>query len=171
MVKRIILSLAVWALAAPVFATEHEVATYGAILDACYASAADSEGHTACIGKMAETCMAREEGGYSTLGMTYCTAAETQVWDRFLNQEYASAMAGLKAMDTAEAQHYPEFAKRAESLRTAQRAWIAFRDAECGLAYAMWGSGSMRNIAGVNCQLEMTAKRTIELRNLGSEMR
>lgn len=120
---------------------------------------------------MAAVCMDSEDGGHSTLGMTNCALSEAQVWDKYLNLEYRAAMDALEAMDTDEAEFFPEFANRAESLRAAQRAWIAFRDAECGLAYAMWGSGSMRNIAGSNCSLEMTASRTIELRDLGSEMR
>ena len=153
-----------------VSATETEVAVYGPILETCYETAAEDT-RDACRGKMAEACMAAEEGGYSTLGMVQCTNAEATVWDRFLNEEYKATMAALKAMDAEEAVYFPEFANRAESLRDAQRAWIAFRDAECGLAYAMWGSGSMRNVAAVNCHLEMTATRTIELLSLGSEMR
>ena len=152
-------------------ATEHEVAAYGHILDSCYQAASADGTHAGCVGKMATACMETEEGGHSTLGMTFCTLGEAQVWDKYLNVEYQETMAGLTAMDTEEAVYFQEFAKRAESLREAQRAWIAFRDAECGLAYAMWGSGSMRNIASASCQLEMTAARTIELRNLGSEMR
>ena len=157
-------------LAAPATATEHEVATYGGVLETCFETS--QQGARAdCIGKMAEACMEAEDGGYSTLGMVMCTAAETQVWDRFLNAEYRSTMSALNAMDVDEGQYFPEFAKREDSLRDAQRAWITFRDAECGLAYAMWGSGSMRNIAAATCQLEMTAKRTLELQELGSEMR
>lgn len=152
-------------------ATEHEVATYGAVLDACYAAAEKDGTQADCIGKMAAACMDGEDGGHTTLGMTFCNSAEAQVWDKYLNLEYRSAMAALKAMDADEAEFFPGFANRAESLRAAQRAWIAFRDAECGLAYAMWGSGSMRNIAASGCQLDLTAARVIELRNLGSEMR
>ena len=170
MLVRVSLLLTGLALPVQAVATEHEVATYGAVLESCYAVAEDGA-HAACIGKMAESCMESEEGGYSTLGMVYCTNAETQVWDRYLNREYKVTLDALKDMDADEAEFFPDFAKRAETLRAAQRAWIAFRDAECGLAYAMWGSGSMRNIAAVNCQLEMTAKRTLELRDLGSEMR
>lgn len=151
-------------------ATETEMARYGTILDTCYASASD-EGLSDCIGEAAEACMTREDGGETTLGMTMCTMAEARAWDIHLNREYQDALSGLEAMDRDEAEYFPEFAKRVENLRAAQRAWITFRDAECGLAYAMWGSGSMRNIAASTCQLEMTAARTIELRNLGSEMR
>ncbi|MEM9427653.1 MAG: lysozyme inhibitor LprI family protein [Pseudomonadota bacterium] len=171
MLLRLSLIAAVFAVPLHASATEQEVAAYGATLDACYTAAADSAALTDCIGQMATVCMDSQDGGHSTLGMTMCAMAEARVWDKFLNLEYRATMDGLKAMDTDEAEYFPEFANRAESLRAAQRAWIAFRDAECGLAYAMWGSGSMRNIASSNCQLEMTAARTIELRDLGSEMR
>jgi uncharacterized protein YecT (DUF1311 family) len=150
-------------------AEEHEVATYGASLESCFAEATSTEERQACKGGMAQQCMEAEKGGYSTYGMVRCTGAETRVWDRFLNEVYQDQMAGLKALDTEEARFFPEFANRAEALRAAQRAWIAFRDAECGLAYAMWGSGSMRQIAGAGCHLEMTADRVITLESLGEE--
>lgn len=167
------LSLLATSLALPVqaYATEHEVAIYGAVLDSCYAAAGDDAALSDCVGQMATTCMDSQDGGHSTLGMTMCAMAEAQIWDKYLNIECRATMAGLTEMDTDEAEYFPEFAKRAESLRAAQRAWISFRDAECGLDYAMWGSGSMRHIAASNCQLEMTAARTIKLRSLGSEMR
>ena len=152
------------ALATPAVATEHEVTTYGAILDACYAGAATEDARGACLGAMSQTCRDDQEGGHSTLGMTLCLNAEADVWDRFLNDEYKATSASFKAADTDEAVYFPEFAKRVESLRDAQRAWIAFRDAECGLSYAQWGSGSMRNIAYADCRLQMTADRTLELR-------
>ena len=115
--------------------------------------------------------MEAEEGGHTTLGMVSCTVAEARAWDAILNVEYQQTLDDLEAMDTREAVQFPDYAARADSLRDAQRAWIAFRDAECGLVYAMWGAGSMRNIASANCKLEMTAERALELRNLGSEMR
>ncbi|MEO0918680.1 MAG: lysozyme inhibitor LprI family protein, partial [Pseudomonadota bacterium] len=160
------------ALVVPGFAqsTEAEIKRYGDVLESCYSSAAE-DALPDCIGRMAEACMIQEDGGQTTLGMTMCTMAEAQKWDNFLNSEYKATLSGLAAMDRDEAEYFPEFAKRVEALRTVQRAWIAFRDAECGLSYAMWGSGSMRNIAASKCRLEMTATRTIELRNLGSEMR
>ena len=158
-------------LAFPATATEHEVAQYGPLLDKCYAAADTEDARRACMGQMAQTCMDSQEGGHSTLGMTSCLNAEADVWDKFLNVEYKATMAAFRAMDEDEAEYFPEFANRAEKLRDAQRAWIAFRDGECALAYAMWGSGSMRNIAYTDCRMQMTAKRAMELRDLGSEMR
>ena len=150
-------------LGAPAVAQDHEVETYGAILTACYAAGEGLDAKAACEGRMAEACMTREEGGQTTVGMSLCTYAEGLVWDRFLNEEYRQTMAWAKAADEDERHHFPEFAKREESLLAAQRAWIAFRDAECGLAYAVWGSGSMRQIAGSSCMTAMTAERTLEL--------
>jgi uncharacterized protein YecT (DUF1311 family) len=110
--------------------------------------------------------MDSQEGGHSTLGMTACLNAEADVWDGFLNTEYWATQDWAKAADEEEAAQFPEFAVMAERLREAQRAWIAFRDAECALSYAEWGSGSMRNIAHADCRMQMTAERTIELRRM-----
>lgn len=149
----------------------HEVATYGASLESCFSEATSADEQRACKGGMSERCMEAEPGGFSTYGMVRCMAGETAVWDRFLNEIYREQMAGLKALDAQEAKHFPEFANRADALRDAQRAWIAFRDGECGLAYALWGSGSMRQIAGASCHMEMTADRVIALDQLGEDMR
>ena len=53
--------------------------------------------------------------------------------------------------------------QRVEALRDAQRAWIAFRDAECAMEYAAWGTGSIRSIAGADCMMSLTAERTVRL--------
>lgn len=148
------------------FATEHEVGAFGPVLTACYADAADTDAKAACLGEMSSACMDEQEGGHSTLGMTSCLNAEAAVWDGFLNEEYGATRDWAKAADADEAEAFPMFAARAEKLRDAQRAWIAFRDAECALDYAEWGSGSMRNIAYADCVMTMTAERTIDLRRM-----
>ena len=147
----------------PMFAGEELVARYGPMLEKCYLEAEDSESKTACKGLFADACMASEEGGYSTHGMSLCAHSEAEVWDRLLNMEYANAKQWAMAMDSDDVELFPEYANRVKGLRDAQRAWIAFRDADCELAYAAWGAGSMRHIAGSNCILEKTADRTVEL--------
>lgn len=141
---------------------EEKVARFGPTLEACYSDAEGAEVREACVGVMAEACMAADGGNYSTVAMMECISAETAVWDRFLNAEYRQTLASFEAMDAAETG--PANARRVEALRTAQRAWIAFRDAECGLAYAVWGAGSMRMLDGAGCFKRMTAERTLELR-------
>ena len=154
------------AVAQPGWATEHEVQDFGPELEACYADATDTAGREACIGTMASTCMDNQDGGHTTLGMSSCLNGEATVWDGFLNVEYKATREFAKAMDADEAEYFPELARRAETLLVAQRAWLAFRDAECALAYAEWGSGSMRTIAYADCVMRMTAERTIRLRSM-----
>ena len=133
-------------------------------LRACYEAGETPDDRRACMFQTSDMCQSAEEGGGSTLGITTCNHAETTAWDVLLNEEYKATMAWAKDFDAGDQQYFPEFANREDSLRAAQRAWIAFRDAECGLRYAIWGAGSMRHIAGTACMLKETAERTVELR-------
>jgi uncharacterized protein YecT (DUF1311 family) len=153
----------------PVWANEHEVAKYGHILQSCYDATADVDAKAECLGSMSTACMETEDDGQTTMGMTWCMSAEANVWDGYLNQEYQTARKWAKAADEIEAASFPNFAVRAEALLKAQRAWIAFRDAECGLEYAQWGAGSMRNIAYADCLMRMTAERALDLRRIHGE--
>lgn len=117
-----------------------------------------------CIGIAASVCMETKADGQTTFGMMSCVLAERDGWDVLLNEEYASARAFARRMDEGDAELFPEYAVRADQVRDAQRAWIAFRDANCAMEYGLWGAGSMRQIAGADCQLRMTAERTIALR-------
>lgn len=129
-------------------------ATYGKALLQCYASDSDK---LACLGRTAEACMAREDGGETTLGSVACFSAETEIWDGKLNDEYKATRAFFGAMDDADG------GLRVKALLKAQRAWIAFRDAECAMEYAAWGSGSIRSLAGADCLMSLTAERTVRL--------
>lgn len=166
MVRRVFCAICLAGSATGVQAAGHEVAEFIPVLHACYAAAEGGEKLRTCRGRMSETCMQTSDEGYSTLGMVTCLSAETAVWDRYLDSEYRVTMAWARAADADEAERFPEFANRAEALRAAQHAWIAFRDAECGLAHARWGSGSMRTIAAAGCRLDMTAARTIDLHSM-----
>lgn len=152
--------------ASATWAQDDAVAKYRGAFGACYESADDAAARAACIGVTSGACMSGEEGGETTIGMSMCMQTETELWDGVLNAEYRETMDFMKAMDADEAESFPEFAVRAETLRDAQRAWIAFRDAECALAYAQWGAGSMRHIAGSECMMRMTAERALELRDM-----
>lgn len=110
-----------------------------------------------CIGDAAAACQ-RLPDGETTLGTADCLTAETAVWDDLLNAEYRAAMVRMRDHGGG---------ALAEQLRDAQRAWIAFRDAECGLHYGIWAGGSIRVIIGANCVLRETAERALELRDLG----
>lgn len=137
----------------------------------CLDAAEDQSAAMACIGLGSRMCMDADSQNQSTVGMMFCLMAEREAWDRLLNTQYGATMEGLRAMDDQEREIFPEFAARADSLRVAQRAWIELRDGDCRLEYAMWGAGSMRQIAGADCHMRMTAERTIYLKFLGDYMR
>lgn len=144
---------------------EQYVATYGPRLEICIF---DSDPGTMadCKGALSQICSQTEAGGDTTLGMVDCMAAETRVWDDYLNREYQATLAWAAEMDALEGVADTGFPSLRDALRSAQRIWIDFRDAECLVDYAVWGRGSMRTIAGASCQMEMTADRTIHLRSL-----
>lgn len=148
---------------------DHELDAYGPVLFQCYAEAEMPGARATCIGTLSEACRAGEEQGETTIGIVSCALAELRAWDGLLNEEYKATRAWAAETDALNSKDFPEFANLADSLLQAQRAWIAFRDAECGLAYALWGSGSMRNIASANCRMSMTAERTIHLREMRGE--
>ena len=95
-----------------------------------------------------ERCLESPDG-QSTAGMVQCAGAELEVQDRALNAAYRDLVSDMNARQKA-------------NLLKAQRAWIAFRDADCTSRYDPdWGS--MSTISANFCMLRRTVERTIEL--------
>ena len=93
-------------------------------------------------------CLASPDG-VSTYGMIVCTQKEDDVQDARLNAAYKKVMAGLNARQKAK-------------LLAAQRAWIAFRDAECA-SYQDEEWGTISRVISAGCVLHMTVQRTMDL--------
>ncbi len=136
-----------------------------ASVKACLADGGGPE--AGCIGAAAELCMERTEGGFSTAGMSECTGAETGVWDRLLNETYRSLRADLDGADARDKPSGGQGIDRSDALRDAQRAWIAYRDAECRLRWAQFQDGTIRSTIAAGCHLDFTARRAFELRDMG----
>ncbi len=100
--------------------------------------------YTSAYGK----CMDSPDG-QSTAGMIACADAELKIQDTRLNAAYRKALADLNPRQKAK-------------LQAAQRAWIAFRDAECA-SYQDDDWGSLSTINAADCVLHMTVQRTIDL--------
>lgn len=147
-------------LAAPALADENTDRIYD-----CLAGGSDSRN---CIGRIVETCVATSPGGDTTLGTSECIQLETSAWDAILNSEYRATRDAFAADDASGDLLTPE-ATRVDALLAAQRAWIAYRDAECALRYTQWGSGSLRVIVAGNCLMEETAERAVELKRMREE--
>ena len=161
--------LAIFSLTVPHAAVANEQWPFLDVVTACYA-----QGETAekCIGDAATVCMDSDPAEtQTTLGMTFCFLGERDAWDVLLNQEYQNARAFAQSMDEQSKDFFPEYAVRDDQVLAAQRAWVAFRDANCAMAYGLWGAGAMRQIAGAQCVMRMTAAQTLALRSYQEQMR
>ena len=87
--------------------------------------------------------------------MINCMLAETGRQDARLNENYKRLLSKLGA-------------ERKNALIEAQRAWIRFRDANCGF-YAVPEGGSAAAMAANECFLNATADRAKELQLLTSD--
>jgi uncharacterized protein YecT (DUF1311 family) len=95
--------------------------------------------------------------------MNFCAEQDWLAADALLNDAYATALA---AMQEADASFPPEGDTEEERLRTAQRAWVAYRDAACDSAgYAMRG-GSAEPLLIYGCMGMLTQQRTEALQSL-----
>ncbi len=148
-------------------ATAGELGVDAGVVRACLASVPAGEVAIGCLGHAADACRARP-GGQTTPGIAGCIAAETAAWDDLLNEAYRATRDDLTAQDRADG---APAVPRAPALLAAQRAWLAFRDAECDLSYARWQDGTIRSIVGANCRMVMTAERTVALRDMRGEGR
>jgi uncharacterized protein YecT (DUF1311 family) len=84
----------------------------------------------------------------STADIVECLATQTAVWDRRLSAAYQKLLDSLPA-------------RRRDRLRSAQRMWIQFRDANC--AYFASRSGTIARVEGGQCLLRLTTARAMEL--------
>ena len=90
----------------------------------------------------------------STPEMVNCLAAKTAQWDKRMTIAYQKAL-----KDAGPQQH--------DQLRTAQRLWIQYRDANC-LYYDM-GEGTIARVDAAECMRSMTEARARELENVGHQ--
>ena len=86
-----------------------------------------------------------------------CTALAYEAADEELNLAYGAALGAARQFDS-----WPE--GRAEAtLRAAQRAWVAFRDAACEAEAALWDGGSAQPMIRSGCLERLTLQRTDDL--------
>ncbi len=90
--------------------------------------------------------------------MTRCAELDFQAADADLNASYTSAMAFMRSVDDAD-----PAAGAATQLRTAQRAWIPFRDAACEAEALPYRGGSIQPMVKLFCLERLTRQRTEDL--------
>lgn len=106
-------------------------------------SAGADEGYSASY----SACVSKAEG--ETSGLVDCSNEELARQDARLNKAYKTAMGVLSA-------------ENKQKLLDAQRLWVKFRDADCGVYYSLTG-GTMDMLNGSGCELAMTKERAESL--------
>ena len=86
----------------------------------------------------------------TTVDIVECLSDLHDIWDGRLNSGYREAMEFLPA-------------SRRAGLQEAQRAWIAFRDADCAFPDVLI-RGSLARIYGPSCLSDHTMRRVVDLR-------
>ncbi len=132
-----------------------------AVITGCMAQGRDRD----CIGEGMQACIDTSPGGYSTVGMSACAAAELRWWDGQLNDAYGARMGMATEIDRQPGFGGPPRPSDVAALRAMQRAWIAFRDATCGFEELQWWGGTGASGAGTECRMRMTAEQTLYLRS------
>ncbi len=84
--------------------------------------------------------------------MNQCAARDYRAANGVLNQTYQRLVAMLNDEEKSQ-------------LKTAQTAWLKYRDSNCEFEADQFKGGSMRPLAYASCLADMTRKRTIELKN------
>lgn len=99
----------------------------------------------------------------ATVEINYCADRDYAEADRLLNEAYQKALAMIAKSDGPA----PYTAAQWEQeLRASQRAWVAFRDADCkGLVPMEWTGGSGTAYAVLGCMIELTKSRSKALRD------
>ena len=99
------------------------------------------------------------------MDMNICAYQDWQAADATLNTVYADALATVQASD---AEYNRDGDSEEVRLRRAQRAWVAFRDANCDAAGFQMRGGSAEPLLVNGCLRVMTQDRIAELQSIAT---
>lgn len=90
-------------------------------------------------------------------------AADAARADVVLNERYRAAMAEMRRKDALHAADAGPGPSYQAALLASQRAWLAFRDAECLVEGYRYRGGSARPMMEAQCKAAVTRQRTAQL--------
>lgn len=98
--------------------------------------------------------------------MNICAQLDYEAADKALNAQYQITRQTMKKWDADAA----DLKGAEDALVKAQRAWVAYRDAQCISVGFQARGGSMEPMLISGCQADLTRKRTAELKELTENM-
>lgn len=96
--------------------------------------------------------------------MNACAARDFEAADAELNRVWRQAIGNARDLDREPYANADERPSYENTLRDAQRAWLAFRDAQCAWEGYEARSGSMETMLYEMCRANLTRERTAQLR-------
>ena len=98
--------------------------------------------------------------------MTMCAGRRYEAADQALNEQWSATRAVMRELDASMEGHADGRPSHFETLLEGQRAWLAYRDAQCRLEGYDARGGSMEPMIVNFCLEHVTRERTEELRQL-----
>lgn len=100
--------------------------------------------------------------------MNLCAVRDFEASDAALNAQWGETSARMKALDAEIDREHDKQPGYFETLLDGQRAWLAFRDAQCLSESFMARGGSMQPMMISQCKTYLTELRTQQLRDLAA---
>ncbi|OYW21745.1 MULTISPECIES: lysozyme inhibitor LprI family protein [unclassified Sphingomonas] len=113
----------------------------------------------------AEPC----DNAISQSAMTMCAAEAYKRADAALNAQWKITLAKAKARDVESPPMSVAERRYADGLLDSQRAWIAFRDAQCAAESLEMRGGSAQPMLLYGCKAAMTRERTKWLKDFAAQ--
>ena len=101
------------------------------------------------------------ENPVTQMEMTYCAEQDFAEADEQLNAQYKVTRQAMKDWD---GDAMDGLGSAADALLASQRAWLAFRDAQCAFYGYQARGGTMEPMLIYGCQAELTRQRTQQLK-------
>ena len=106
------------------------------------------------------------DGPVAQQEMNWCAAREYEGADAELNAQWKVTAAAMKARDKDLDRTYDTRPGYFDTLLSAQRAWIAYRDAHCASEGYWARGGSLEPLLVSTCKAKLTKERTQQLQFL-----
>jgi uncharacterized protein YecT (DUF1311 family) len=98
--------------------------------------------------------------GENTLQINACFSGRLQRADAELARYAAAARSRLTTSAATASAGDNSSATALRGFEAAQKAWSAYRDAECGAVYDYWSTGTIRTVEDLACRIDLTRLRT-----------
>ncbi len=135
-----------------------------AIVETCFSQTPFGVAHPPCVGQAAEVCETTPPRHQTTLDIMDCRMAEAVVWDEIVEAGHDEERSLLVTAGRNVAGN--GLLSEVDALNAAHEAWKSYRRVQCRLVYALNQGGSIKNVRAPICNLNMTADRAFQMRDL-----